>query len=128
MYSRTQCPLDPKETRLLRCALAAVHKRNASIVRRLAVGFAVVMIPLWVVTVLATKQILIPSAFWMTTGTLISVLNGRDLKKTWRKQQRTLEDALETNRVDEIRIAATEIVELEEIGDLGACYPFQAEE
>ncbi|MFL5246941.1 MAG: hypothetical protein ACJ79V_03890, partial [Myxococcales bacterium] len=35
---------------------------------------------------------------------------------------------LATNRVGEIRIAATEMVAFDEIEDLGACYAFQAEE
>lgn len=113
---------------MLRSALAAVRKRNASVVRRLLVALAVVVLPLWVATMLATKRILIPTVFWMATGAVISVWNGRDLRKGWRKQQLALEDALATNRVDEIRIAATEMFELEEIGDLGACYAFQAEE
>jgi hypothetical protein len=122
-----QRPLEPAEIRLLRAAVAAAHRRTASVRRRGLLALAVVILPLWVLTIVTSKLFLAPTALWALLATVIGLWSARSEKTLRVAQQAALEDALAANRVEEIRVASTEMVELEEVGDLGACYAFQVE-
>lgn len=127
MYSRQDRPLNGPELRLVRAAIAAWRKRRASGPRRMATAIAVVILALWVLTIVTSKMLLLPTALWIAVAALSAFLIARDEKRSFALGVAPFENALAANRVEEIHVAPTGMVELEEIGDLGACYAFQVE-
>ena len=113
--------------RLLRAEIADARKRHAAGPRRMLVAMAAVILPLWVLTVLTSKLFVLPTLVWLSVAVLIGFWSARDARKSFVARVVPLENALAANRVEEIRVAAADMVEFEEIGDLGACYAFQVE-
>jgi hypothetical protein len=113
--------------RLLRAEIADARKRQAAGPRRMLVAMAVVILPLWVLTILTSKLFVLPTLVWLSLAALIGFWSARDVRESFVARVVPLENALGANGVEEIRVAAAEMVEFEEIGDVGACYAFQVE-
>jgi hypothetical protein len=64
------------------------------------------------------------AAFWAALCLVFTIWIGVPQRKLMAGQARAFEEALRTNRVREIRVQATRVVEFEEEEDEGACYAF----
>lgn len=113
--------------RLLRAQVADARKRHAAGPRRVLVAMAVLILPLWVASILTSKLFVLPTLVWLSVAGLTGLWSARDARKSFATCVVPLDNAIAANRVEEIRVSAAEMVELEEIGDLGACYAFQVE-
>ena len=65
---------------------------------------------------------------WLGIAVVIAAWSLRDGLRDLRKARGRLESALRRNEAKEVRIAASEMVELEEKEDEGACYVFQVDD
>ena len=70
---------------------------------------------------------LVVLTFWAGLWAVFTLWIGLPQRKLMRSQIPVLEDALRTNRVHEIRVQSTRVVEFEEEEDEGACYAFETE-
>ena len=70
---------------------------------------------------------LVVLAFWAGLGAVFTIWIGLPQRKLMRSQIPVLEDALRTNRVHEIRVQSTRVVEFEEEEDEGSCYAFETD-
>jgi hypothetical protein len=82
---------------------------------------------LWGLTVIASKLVLWPTVLWMSFAVAFPLWIGWGEHRSNRARRRGIESALAANRVDEVRVATTEAVALDEIEDLGEAWAFQVE-
>jgi hypothetical protein len=82
---------------------------------------------LWGLTVLAEKLVFWPTVVWLSVAVVMPLWGAWDEHRRNRRRRRELESALAANRVDEIRVVATEAVALDEVEDLGEARAFQVE-
>lgn len=126
VYARTVRALTETEERRLRRRLL-VHEGRRPSLRKPALAALGVCGALWILTVLASKLILWPTLAWVSVGTGLTFWIWGDERRRHTASHRRLKTALSANRVEEITIGATEVVEFEEIEDLGASWAFQVE-
>jgi hypothetical protein len=119
-------PLDRAERRLLGARLSALRARRGSR-RRVGLAAAVVIGPLWLLTLLAARGVpwWVPSLFWLALAGGIGLWVFLQEARNARSAAAQLERALGFDRVRERRVRASEVIEVEEAGDEGACWLFQ---
>jgi hypothetical protein len=129
MYSREQRPLNEKEIRSLRLAIASAKKQIAPRQKWAFIGVPLVIVVLWGVTLMVAGKsaLLYASLLWFFVALPILVSAGAEVISPHRKRITRSEDAISNGRAEEIRITADAMVELQEISDLGVCYAFQVE-
>ncbi|HZM00640.1 MAG TPA: hypothetical protein VFD43_10350, partial [Planctomycetota bacterium] len=128
MIEHTARPLTPAERRALGIAAAALRKRLGQVpARAFGVAGAIGAI-LCALTLLAADEpwyVVVP--IWLGLSLALAVWVLVDGRKGFRKSLGRLESALARNEARVVRIAAEQMVELEEVEDEGACYAFQVE-
>jgi len=62
--------------------------------------------------------------FWVAAWIAFTLWIGLPWRRLMREQRATLEEALRTNRVREVRLQSAAVIEFEEEEDEGACYAF----
>lgn len=127
MYTRAHRPLADDERRLLRRRLDRLSTEATRKLRRVLWATGLVFVPLWGATIAAAKQVVVPSVVWAALAVGIGAWSALDVRREQRAARARLEGALIEDHVEEVRVTSTEMVELEEIEDLGACYAFQVE-
>ena len=69
--------------RLLRAEIADARKRQAAGPRRVLVAMAVVILPLWVLTILTSKLFVLPTLVWLSLAALIGFWSARDVRESF---------------------------------------------
>jgi hypothetical protein len=126
VYARTVRPLTDQEQRRLRSLLARTPRLSLASPRLWIVGVGASGV-LWIVTVLASKLVFWRTVLWLALAILMPLWIGWGEHRRNRTRRRGIESALATNRVEEIRVATTQAVALDEMEDLGEAWAFQIE-
>lgn len=126
MYARTVRTLTEQEQRRLRRHLARRPQLSLNSPRLWIIAFGISGV-LWVATVLGSKLVFWPTVLWLSVAILIPLWIGWEEHRKTRAHRRRIESALEANRVEEVRVATTEAVALDEVEDLGEAWAFQVE-
>jgi len=122
-------PLNKTEKRLLTKRLSAVQRRRASVLRRIALAVGIVIGALWAATlVLSDAPWTVVSGFWLVTGAAIGLWVFRNESASLATARANLESALRYDRASIVEVRASELVEIEEREDEGACWVFQLQE
>ncbi len=130
--SRVVRPLSEAERAGLLREAEALERQGARARRAAVPTGAVVIGILWVATLLASDAPWpVITGFWVVVGSLLVWWVGRGLAAEGSAiggAAAALRDALARGEAEEVRIRATELVELEEVEDEGACWGFQVGE
>src|SRR5262245_32485747 len=126
MLSQIERPLSDEERRQLTMRLANARRERALAFTKTGAASAAVCGVLALLTLLASDAPRpVIGAFWAALWLLFTIWIGAPQRKLMAGQASAFEDALRTNRVREIRLEATRVVEFEEEEDEGACYAFE---
>ena len=129
MYSRTTRQLTQTEVRALRRRMSVVSKQRIAEGKVALVVGPVIIGGLWLWTILADSDMpwLFPTIFWLAIGSLIMLLVACDIRRDATERILAFESAIEADVADDIRITSSDVLEFEELGDLGAYWAFQVE-
>jgi hypothetical protein len=124
---KSERPLSRTERRLLTGRLCALRGRKGLLRRRVGLAVAAVVGPLWLLTLLGARDL--PwwgaTAPWAGLAGAIGLWVLQSEKGNARSAAALLERALRFDQVQEQRVRASELVEVEEGADEGACWLFQ---
>jgi hypothetical protein len=120
--------LSADEQTQLSARLANARTESAKALLKTGGASAIVCTVLGILTLLAsTAPRLLIAAFWLVLWLVFTLWIGLPWRRLMRGQMRMFEEAIRANRVREIRLQATRVVEFEEEEDEGACYAFDHE-
>ena len=125
MLTQAERPLSEEERSKLGARLSDARAESWRALVKAGLSGAVVCGVLAVLTLLASdapRPLVV--AFWLALWLLFTFWVGLPWRKQMLEQVRFFEEALRTNRVREIRLQASRVVEFEEEEDEGACYAF----
>jgi hypothetical protein len=122
-------PLNKVEKRLLTERIERLRRRRASVLRRIAMAVGIVVGGLWAAT-LAFSDAPWPvvSGFWIVVGVGIGFWVFRNESASLAFAKANIESALRYDHVSVVDVRASELVEIEEQEDEGACWLFQLKE
>jgi hypothetical protein len=125
VLTQTERPLSEEERSKLGARLSDARAESWRALVKAGLSGAVVCGVLAVLTLLASdapRPLVV--AFWSALWLMFTLWIGLPWRKQMLEQVRFFEEALRTNRVREIRLQASRVVEFEEEEDEGACYAF----
>jgi hypothetical protein len=124
--TQTERPLTDEERGQLTVRLANARAETRRAMLKTGGASGAVCVLLAILTRLASEAPgLLIAVFWFLLWLIFTLWIGIPWRSLMRDQVRMLARALRTNRVREIRIQATRVVEFEEEEDEGACYAFE---
>ena len=121
MFERKKRPLTSNERKLLEGRLKRIEKQWRGGGRWIIVFGLCIFGPLWLLTVIVVKDLstLWLSVFWVISATLTCLWASFSAARDIRKQRQVVEKDLQQNSAEEVVISSSEMVEFEEIEDLG---------
>src|SRR5262245_28554207 len=117
--------LSQSEKRLLMGRLHALQRRRASVFRHIALAVGIVVGILWAAKlVVSDAPAWIISCFWIALGCVVGFWVFRNESASLTIAMANLQSALRYDHASVVEVQATELVEIEEREDEGACWLF----
>ena len=129
MINKFKRPLTDKEKRVLRASSSSLKQYMNKLGKRIVISGFILTGVLWGLTMLVAKESWTTiTAFWLCTGTGISIWSILSERQKLRKRVNAAESAMMRNEAEVLQIQSAEMIEFDEIEDEGACYAYQVDD